>query len=385
VRRFLLAAAAFNYSFLSLTVLVPLAAERQGYSLAAIGALTALPGVMQLGLRLTGGVLADVWGSVQVMRACFAATTVAALPLLGPRPGVAAFVLAMLLNGVARGAFWPAAQTYASQAGHDAARDLSRLFSVTSVGSIAALVASGALAARCGYPVAFGAAGAAGACCLLLSLRLTAAGGNGARRGLRAVLAPLPRLAARPAMVMAGVVAFAASTPNVLGSTFYPVVAVHLGFGTALATALTAVRNGGNIAGASVFPALLRRLGHRRTVAVSLFGIAAALAATPLLRHPLPFTAGLALAGVCGQLANLGYLWLATQESSPGERGSAIAVTGFWWAVAVLAVPALFGPLAQAAGLAAAFVAAGLLTAGLGAAFVLRPLPAAAAAEAGGD
>lgn len=372
-RGFFGAAAAFNFSFLMLLVLVPVAAARQGDSLAVIGLLTAVPGLMQLGLRVIAGVLSDVWGPRRVMHTCFVCSALAAVPLLGSSPGLAAFAVAQLLNGLARGAFWPAAQTYATRLPGDAAGALSRMFTLTSTGSILALLLAGGIASRLGFPVAFGASGLAAVAALVLTRHLPRAAARARPEGLRELLGPLGRLIRQRPILVAGALAFAASVPNALASSFYPVFALQLGFGAALATALVALRQGGNIGGASLFAPLLRRAGIRTTVIGGLGAVALSLAAAPVLRVPVLFAAGLALSGLSGQMVNLGYIWFVTQNSRPEERGAAIGAAGIWWAAAVLLTPALFGAVAAHLGFAATFVLAGGAVAALGGMLALRP------------
>jgi MFS family permease len=357
---FLTAGAAFNFSFMMLLVLVPLFAARRGYDLAAIGLLTAVPGLMQIPLRISGGVLTDVWGSTRIMRICFVASALAALPLVLPNPGLVGLAIAQICNGVARGAFWPAAQTYASRAAVDSARAISLLFTVTGIGAIASLLAAGAIADGLGFPAAFAASGVA-AVVALASLGRGEAGPRrpAGRQRLATMLGPLRRLVVQRPFLVAGSLAFAASVPNALAGTFYPVFALQLGFGAVLATALVAVRQGGNIAGASAFSPLLQRLSYPRTVRLGLVAIAVSLAAVPLLRDPVLYAAGLALSGVSGQIVNVAYIWFATQNSPPEERGSALAATGLWWAAAVLIAPAAFGAIAARLGLPATFVVSG--------------------------
>ncbi len=370
---FLVAGAAFNFSFQLLLVLIPLFAAERGYSLAAIGLLTAVPGLMQVPLRVSGGVLTDVWGSARIMRVCFLASAVAAVPLLSDHPSLAGLAIAQVCNGIARGAFWPAAQSHASRASSDSARAIGSLFTVTGIGGIAALLAAGAIADRLGYPVAFGASGAAALVSLIATWREPAPARPSVRRPMGEVLAPLRRMILQRPFLVAGALAFAASTPNALAGTFYPVFALQLGFGAVLATALVAVRQGGMIAGASTFTPLLRRLSFPRAILISLAAVAVSLAVVPVLRDPVLYALGLALSGIAAQVVNVGYIWWATQNSRPEERGSALAATGLWWAAAVLLVPAVFGAMAAHLGVAATFVVWGAGVAALCAGLALRP------------
>lgn len=385
---FLAAAAAFNFSFLMLLVLVPLVAVREGDSLAVIGLLTAVPGLLQFSLSVVAGVLTDLWGARRVLLLCYLASALAAVPLLQPRPGLAALVIALLLNGVARGAFWPSALTYATQMSAETARSLSRMYTLTGIGAIVALAVAGSLAAHVGFPLAFAVSGLAGLAAVALTWRLPPTVPRPGRRGAHHALAPLRGLMRQRALLVAGALAFAASVPFALAGSFYPVFALQLGFGAALATALVALRQGGMIAGASLFAPLLRRLGIRATVIAGLGAIALSLAAAPLLRAPALFAAGLALSGIAGEVVSVAYVWFITQNSRPEERGSAMGATELWWAAAVLVTPAIFGGVAARLGVAATFALAGGAMAALGGSFAVRPgwlqpgrAPAAAAGE----
>ena len=358
---FLTASAAFNFSFLAMAILVPLYLRHLGYSLAAVGLVLAIPGLMQFILRITSGILSDSWGSRRVMLLAFAATSAAGLPLMGPRVGLAGFVVAQVLNGVARGTFWPPAQTYASRTG-DPSRSLGRFFSITSVGSVLALFFSGALAQRAGFEVAFAVSAALGLLCVGLSFTFPATGEvTGQRRSFTELLRSMPRIAMRRPFVLAGVIAFLSSTPNILASSFYPVLAVQLGFGMMLATAVVGMRSIGNIAGANVYPSIIKRIGPRTITYVSVALIGVTLLAIPLVRTPPLLVADLLLSGIAGQTANLAYLWLVTENSVPEERGTALSVVGLWWTAAVFVVPPLFGVASDRLGLPTTFLLSGLV------------------------
>jgi len=371
---FLIASAAFNLSFTMLLVLVPLFAAKRGYDLAAIGLLAAVPGLLQIPLRVSGGVLADVWGSPRIMRICFVASAVAVVPLLVPAPSLAGLAFAQICNGIARGGFWPAAQAHASRSSGDPARAISLLFSVTGIGAIIALLAAGGLADGLGFRAAFAASGAAALIALVATLRQPSPARPRAALRVGTVLGPLRRLIVQRPFLVAGALAFAASVPNALAGSFYPVFALQLGFGAVLATALVALRQGGNIVGATFFTPLLDRLGYSRTVRGGLVAVALSLVAVPLLRNPVLYAAGLALSGIAGQVVNVAYIWFATKSSRPEERGSALAATGLWWAAAVLLAPAIFGAVAARIGIPATFVVTGALVAALAAGLSLQPL-----------
>src|SRR5579875_738893 len=143
-------------------------------------------------------------GSARIMRACFVASALAALPLVFPNPGLLGLAVAQICNGVARGAFWPAAQTHASRASADPARAIGLLFSVTGMGAIASLLAAGGVAEAFGFPAAFAASGAAAVVALVATWREPAPARPRGRQPLVRVLGPLRRLIGRRPFLVAG-------------------------------------------------------------------------------------------------------------------------------------------------------------------------------------
>src|SRR5262249_38815150 len=114
-RRDLIASAAsafiFSFSLGLATVAMPLLALDVGYSKSAVGYLTAASAVSQLGSRLFLGAAMRAVSDWTIVLAAAAAMTASCL-LVAASAALVPFVLAELLQGVARGCFWTGSQTH---------------------------------------------------------------------------------------------------------------------------------------------------------------------------------------------------------------------------------------------------------------------------------
>jgi MFS family permease len=348
--------AAFGAGYMLLAVLVPLYAHARGASAVTVGLLASVPVVMQVPTRLFSGALTDLWGEHRLLYACSAAALAAglAVPLGGGSLG--GLVVAQLLIGGARGAFWIGTQSYVARLPTDVARSLGWQSSFTNVGSLAGVALGGALAARFGFLTAFGVVAVLGGATFLGAAALPAVPRGAVPRSARQAVAALGVALLDRRIWFCGGVAFLTAIPQALSQSFYPVFAVQLGASLAGSAEITALRNLGMIATGFLAAALLRRFGGRGTVAVSLALLGLTLAACGLWHSLGAFAASVALAGAAAGVTNVFFLSTAALMGGEQTRAANLAAVNFTFAVAMGIMPTGFGLLAAHTGTAAAFL-----------------------------
>jgi MFS family permease len=368
----LIYAASFSYviSLGSMQVLVPLYGLHLGYDIKALGLILSAQAVLPIFTRFFGGAISDMFGARYVLWFSFG-TMIAAATTFALSGVFWALILAQTLQGMSRSTYWTVTQSYASRINPDlAAARLGRLSSSGNAGSILGTALSGFLAFQAGYGVAFGVVAAFAVVGLLGSIGLPSLPMAATKRGFKAALAPIPKVASSRSMGMAGVSAFVGSTSSMLGIILIIPFLEDAAFNESeigIARTLTAV---GSMTAGLLFGRLIARVGLKNlhSVAFALQGVT--FLAVPLLAGhlasgmPLMYIYGL-FAGIMGSL----YPMTASEFSRPEHRGTAMAYAGQFWGLAQLVVPTTFGFIAAAVGLGTSLYISGFLFVGL--AFVI--------------
>ncbi|WP_314176487.1 MFS transporter [Streptomyces winkii] len=334
------------------SVALPLLALDSGYTSVEVGVLTAISAVSQMATRLGLGVVMRVlpdWTLVAAAGAVLAASNV----IVAVSAAVAPFVVAQLLQGVARACFWTGSQTHVVRGKGSSVRALATVNFMSNAGLLIGPVLAGVLSERSpSYALAVCSAIAAVAVVPTLFL-------DRLRPFRRPDDRPAGRIWRRPGVstgCWAGV--SAGAWRGLLGS-YVPVVLVHAGHAAAVVGALVSVANASSLAG-SVVIGRTGRAGLARAFAIGTVATGGALALFAVLAGSA-VAAGIALgiSGIgAGALQTLGPA-IASDAVHPEERGDAIAAAGTFRAAALFAVP--FG----AAGLVAVLpVSASLAIAG---------------------
>ena len=151
---FYLGAFAWNLAQGTTNVLLPLYALELGYSGVGIGALLALPVVLQFAFNLAGGAYVDRIGARNMLHAACIAMVFAAVTFQ------LATSYAVMMSGVSlfvlsRGTFWPANYAMGSQLPGDRAQNMGWLNAVTNAGQIAGTAVGGMLIVAVGFKAAF--------------------------------------------------------------------------------------------------------------------------------------------------------------------------------------------------------------------------------------
>lgn len=344
-----LGAAVFSLALSAATLALPLRALDAGYSDAAVGFLTGVSAVSQLGIRLVLGrvmrrypdsVLVAVSGMLLALSCMLVAASAAVVP----------FVIGELLQGVARGCFWTGSQTHVVRSTSAAVSRLATVNFSSSVGLLIGPAVAGLLADRSVVLALVAAAlvAVAGLVPALLLDRLPPFQPTARGRG--------QRVWRQPGVLVGCWAGVSAGAWRALLASYVPVALLQAGQPAGRVGILVSVANGASIVGAVVIARIPgRELRPAYVLATAAAGLGtAALAAVAGSFGPVAVV--LAACGLAeGVLLTLGPA-LATAAVDRDDVGDAIAATGTFRAAALFASPvgvgALLGPLSLAAALA---------------------------------
>jgi MFS family permease len=348
--------AGFSLSLSLASVAVPLLAVRAGYSGTEIGVLTALSALAQMTTRLGMGAamrrLPD-WMFVTAA-AVFLATSNGLLALsAAPIP----FVIAELVQGVARAFFWTGTQTHAVRVSSSAVGALASVNLFSSAGLLAGPVLAGLLA-ETSAPFALAVGSGIAAAAMLPTFLLTR-------------LPPFTppedrrpgRIWRRPGVDAGCWAGVTAGAWRGLLSSYVPVVLEAARQSSSTIGVLVSTANGASIAGV----ALVSRVRDRWLVRSFPLGVLAAAVGTaavaPLASLAWVAGAALVLSGLgAGTLQTVGPA-VATDAVHPEERGDAIAAAGTFRAAALFLAPLGVAGLVSVLPLTAAMVTTGAMIA----------------------
>lgn len=337
------------------SVAMPLLAIAAGYSRTDVGLLTALSALAQLVSRLGAApLMRRVPDRVLVSAAGLVITASSALLAWSAAPLV--FVVAELLQGLARGMFWTGAQTHVVRSTGRVVGRLAVVNFVSSIGLLAGPPLAGALATS-SFELTLLVAAGLSACSVALSFRLARMEPFEAvkgRFGVRAWHHSGVRLGC-----WAGV---SAGSWRGLVSSYLPVILTEASESSVTVGVMVAVANGASIAGSALMGALRGR-GARVAFPVGVvltgagIGLVGAFPGVPVLVAAL-----LAASGVgAGLLQTLGPAAAATSVAA-AERGDAVAIAGSFRAAALFFAPIVTAGLLGVIGLGPAIgLAGGLL------------------------
>ncbi len=339
---FFLSSFAWNFALGSTYILVPLYALSLGMTGVQIGALVALPVVLQVILNLVGGAFSDRLGGKNLAMASCVMTILAALLYMVTRSFALMFV-AQLMMIAARAMFWPATWSMASQLPGASGVQMGRLNGSTNAGQICGTAGAGFIILAAGFRAGFAAMAAAGLIALILNQVF--------RHAVRPRGAHLPMIATyrmllkKRSIRYAMVCAYISALPISLSFSFYPILLVEQGFNSDATGSLISLRAVGAIAAGFIAGHLVKQVRGVGTplVAAVVTGLSVALAAA--------FSQGLLIAlfmlglGAGSALMTIYFQMLISMVSTSETRGSAMALGGMGWGVSHLSTPLLMGVL----------------------------------------
>ena len=336
-------------------VALPLLALRAGYSASEIGALTAVSAISQLVSRLSLGALMrriPEWTLISSAGLFLALSC----GLVAVSASVVPFVVAQLLQGVARAFHWTSTTAHLVRGPGPAAPRLAVVNFTAAIGSLVGPVIAGLLSER--TPVlALAAASAisvvAVAPTFLLDRHPPFAPPPKAER-------PSGRIWRRPGVDVGCAAAATAGGWQAVLTSYVPVALVAAGQSAVVVGALVAVANGAMLVAAGVSGRVRGRWQSPAVVAGVLVG-GVAVALTAASAGVVPLAAIVLAAGgySAGTLQVLGSAVVA-ESVHPGERGDAIAASGTFRALSMFGTPLAIAGLITVVPLAPAVAAVGL-------------------------
>lgn len=339
------------------TVALPLLALEAGYTGVQVGVFVALTGLTQLGARLGMGAWMNRFPDWTFVLASMVligvSNTLAALST-----SVVPFVIAHLLQGVARAFFHTGAQTHAVRGTRPAIKGMALVTLSSSVGLLLGPVIAGTLGTR-----SLALAMAVGAFCAVFGMAATL------------LLDRLPpfkppadrtqrRMWRRPGVDAGCWAGVSAGAWRGLLNSYVPVALSTAGLSAAMIGALIAIANAAQLGG-SLGVARFAARGQARLIVA---GTLAAGAGTALVGFvaAMPAAAALALAFSAlgaGVLQTAGPA-VASDSVHPEERGAVIATAGTFRSAALLAVPLGAAAVVAVAPVSTALLLGGVLIAG---------------------
>ena len=356
-------AALFSCALGLASVALPLLAIEAGYGAVEIGLLTAVSAIAQMISRLGLGVVMRVlpdWTLVAGATVTLAASNA----MVAMDAAVVPFVLAQLLQGIARACFWTGSQTHAVRREGSSVKSLAAVNFVSNVGLLLGPLLAGLLAARSpAYALYWGAAMSAIALVPVVFM-------DRLRPFQRVKDRGSGQLWRRPGVSAGCWAGVTAGAWRGLVGSYVPVVLTHAGHSSTVVGALVAVANAASVGGSAVagrtsHAALARAFAICTVVAGASLGVVGFLAGNAWLAGFALGVSGLA----SGTLQTLGPA-IAADSVHPEERGEAIAVAGTFRAAALFMAPfgvaglVLTMPLPAAIGVAGLLVMAPAVTAG---------------------
>ncbi|HEY8393834.1 MAG TPA: MFS transporter [Thermaerobacter sp.] len=320
--------------------------------------------LVPLFLSLPVGGMIHRWGERPLL---LAGTTGLALGLLlaSASPSLWTLALAALVTGMSQMLLVVCTQTLVTSLGDPREREhhLGLFTTATSAGQLLGPLGGGALADAIGFRGTFIAGAVVALAGVALARDVEPPPVAGQAISLRGQMRRARQLLRLPPMRLAILTAFSLIFTLGVHQSFYPVYVTRvLGLSATTLGVLLAIRAVFALAVRLYMQPLIDTVGSRyRVLLMSLICGALALGATPLLRDPWSLALAAALLGIATGLTMPLSMLAAANAVPVAERGLAMGVRLTGNRLAELTSPLLFGPLADAVGLAPAFYAAGIL------------------------
>lgn len=352
----------FGFALGQGTLALPLLAVAAGYDAAAVGLLASVSAVSHMALRmLLPRLLARF--TDRAMMAVAALLLAASYATLLVSLSLAAFVLAQLLQGAARGWFWTSSQTHAARAPGGTVKGIAKVVVWSNLGTMAGPAVAGLLATfSLVVPLLVGVATSLAAAAATIPLLALPTYSRRHERVGGAVWR-------RPGVDLACWSTVSTGGWRALLNSYIPVLMDAVGHGPAIIGAVQAIAD---LAGTAAASLIARRPVTRTAAALrwSVLLTTGCLVIFPVIvESALLALLAIGLSGVAAGVQMTLAPALASDSVGPHEQGDAIALVGTFRAGALLVTPAAIsgalGILALPAAIAAAAIASSVPAAAL--------------------
>ena len=367
----------YNIALSTIILVMPLFLRDLGVGPMVLGLAASVPPLVQLVLRLPSGAVSDRVGERAVLLTATTAMALAAVMLVAAARAAATplILAALLLSGMSRAIYWPAAQSYTSRAaGGEPTRALGLFSSIGHFGAIVGTPLAGVILAWRGFGAGFGLVAAAAVLGVVLAASLARRdrpstgdppGLGGAQPGAAALLASLREMLSSRPLLLAGLCMASSAVPLAMLSSFYPVYLADIGVPEEAIGLLSACRAVAAAVSSFAFGLVGAKLapGTAWLLGAGLAGLG--VGATPYLGSFAGLAVAMGLAGIASGTLQVLSMSIVSRASRPANRSMAMAFAGVFFSIALMVTPLLMGVMVQWAGVRIAFTALGLVWLGL--------------------
>jgi MFS family permease len=345
---------------------VPIYLGTLGASVALVGVVLGVAGIVPLLISIPAGVLSDKRGPAFVAE-CAVVLFAAAGVLLTGVHSVWAVAIAYTLLGVGNIGFAVAPQAVVAAVSDPAARlqNFGYYSLWSSAGAVVGPLIGGAVASRFGYNAAFA---------LLLLLMLPTFAAAAALRGVAPAPRPVASVATAPALVSTIVrqrgvgavlfISFMVVCGQSLQQTFYPIYLHQVGLTETLIGVVFAAVSLSSMAVRSILSHGVERFGHAAVLLVATACAAVSLGITPLLQQFWPLVLAGALMGASTGFTMPMTMSLMVEPVPPEYWGVAFGIRQGVQRLASVVSPIVFGLVITDYGIAWGFALGALTLAG---------------------
>lgn len=323
---------AFGLALGSTTLAFPLLALEAGFGAGAVGLLAALSAAFQMISKTSLTYLLSRFTDRSLMIVALAIMATSAIALVSTT-ALIGFIVAQVLQGIARGIFWTAGQTHAVRMPGIAARRLAGVQTVGQLGGLMGPALAGMLAELASLTAALWAAAAMAAIGLTTALTLDAL----------PTYARKPKGRRTPIWKTAGVglgswgAAVGGAWRGILDS-FVPVILEGAGLSSRVIGGLMTTADGSGLAATAVV-AKWGNAGTGRRIPLAASGLALGLVLLPMVDGVLAVAAVVTLCGLCGGFSAVLGTTSVNESALPSDQGAALALVGVYRAAARTAAP----------------------------------------------
>ncbi len=343
-------------------LLVPLYAITLQMPPLSLAFLISLPVILQLGIRVIGGIINNYFGEKRILMASFLAIALAGIVFMSSETLVYLYVAQILLS-ISRGLFWSTAQTYLSKLPEVKGR-LNKVFGLfegaTAFGAILGLVMAGYLTQWFGFSMAFTCLVIIGTVSFCLCFILPDLTRSKSRETISAGFKNIGRVARHKPLYLAGICAFTAALPLSLVGSFYPVYLDSLGIQEGIIGVITSLKAVGTIFAGLVIARFLDRISLTISYTVSMVLVGVTLIITQMFEAAEILAVIIIFTGLGSGISSILFQSLTSKYSTEENRGSAMAFTTNFWTMSHLVTPILFGAITENLGLSYSFIIAGV-------------------------